>query len=119
MFDHARSLLKKDPVFFDARQMDILENAIRSAAEEFSYQLVDLSIESWHLHWVFGHGIDSVPTMVGRLKNRMRQALNCGRVWTEGYCHRCLYSLHDVAAARLYVARHAGCRLTDGRGVGD
>jgi hypothetical protein len=49
--------------------------------------------------------------MVGRLKTRMRQALNIGRVWTEGYWSRCLFNDRDVQIAAEYVGRHEGCRM--------
>ena len=91
-----------------------LFDALVSAAAEFGYTLIDASVESWHLHWIVDHGYDPVPTMVGRLKNRMRQALGIGRIWTEGYYDSQLFNESAVLARRRYVRRHAGCRLTGG-----
>jgi hypothetical protein len=111
---HAKTLLVQEPVYFTASQQVTLFHAICDAVEEFCYQLTDIAIESWHLHWIVGHGDDSVDTMVGRLKNRMRQALAQGRIWTKGYCHRCLRTLDDLDTAREYIARHEGRRMLGG-----
>ena len=104
----------RTPVLFSIQQQQHLFAALRAAAEEFHYRLTDASIESWHLHWIVEHGFDPVPTMVGRLKNRMRQALNIGRIWTEGYYDSRLFEPAAVQARQRYVAGHAGCRMTDG-----
>jgi REP element-mobilizing transposase RayT len=105
----------RSPVLFTADQQDKLFDALRSAADEFKYELTDASIESWHLHWMCRHGYDSVATMVGRLKNRMRQALNIGRIWTEGYYDSMCFDDPTILVRRRYIARHDGCRLTDGK----
>jgi REP element-mobilizing transposase RayT len=104
----------RSPVLFTHEQQSVLFDAVVAAANEFGYQLTDVSIESWHLHWIISHGYDPVPTMVGRLKNRMRQAMHVGRVWTEGYYDKMLFDESAVAARRRYIARHDGCRLTGG-----
>ena len=114
---HAQAMLSKAPVYFTDAQQIVLEHAIHSAAAEFGYRLTDLSIESWHLHWIAEHGYDSVATMVGRLKTRMRQMIDRGRIWTEGYCHRCLYTDDQINTARQYINRHEGCRLINGNRV--
>ncbi len=103
------------PIIFAPNQQSILFDALRTACDEFHYELTDASIESWHLHWMCHHGFDSVATMVGRLKNRMRQALGIGRIWTEGYFDSKCFEIEMVEARRGYIARHAGCRMTDGR----
>jgi len=102
------------PILFTPEQQASLFEALRAAAEEFHYELTDASIECWHVHWIVHHGFDSVPTMVGRLKNRMRQGLGIGRIWTEGYYDSRLFDIPALEARRCYVARHAGCRLSDG-----
>lgn len=111
---HAKSLCKNPPVSFTSAEQDALFVALVMAAEEFDYRMSDVSVESWHLHWIVDPACDAVHAMVGRLKTRMRQRLNRGRIWTEGYCHRCLGSEGEVVVAREYIARHAGCRLADG-----
>ena len=117
--EHAQCLLLREPVCFSESQQSTLFHALRTAATEFGYQLTDVAVESWHLHWIVNHGFDTVPIMAGRLKTRMRQALSCGRVWTKGYCHRCLYTEHDIEAARQYIARHDGCGMLDGKPVNE
>jgi hypothetical protein len=101
-------------MLFLPAQQDKLFTALSDAANEFGYELTDVSIESWHLHWMCHHGFDSVATMVGRLKNRMRQALNIGRIWTEGYYDSRLFDIAAKQSRSQYIARHAGCRMTDG-----
>ena len=100
-------------VLFDAAQQIQLFDAMRRAADEFNHQLTDASVESWHLHWIVQHGFDSVPTMVGRLKNRMRQAPVVGRISTEGYYDSRLLDVSAIEARRRYIGRHAGCRMSD------
>ncbi|HEX4054145.1 MAG TPA: hypothetical protein VHX86_07765 [Tepidisphaeraceae bacterium] len=104
----------RTPILFTIEQQTRLFEALRDAADEFHYQLIDASVESWHLHWMIHHGFDSVPVMVGRLKNRMRQALGIGRIWTEGYYDSRLFDLDAIENRRSYIRRHAGCRLSGG-----
>jgi REP element-mobilizing transposase RayT len=107
--------MKQAPVLFTTDQQSKLFDALQSAALEFNYELTDASVENWHLHWMCQHGFASIATMVGRLKNRMRQALNIGRTWTEGYFDSKCFEPEMIAARRGYIAKHAGCRMTDGR----
>lgn len=111
---HARRLLKHEPVPFSESDQKTLHSALGEACEEFGYRLHDLAIESWHLHWIVRHS-DAMCSMVGRLKNRLRQRLDRGRIWTEGYCHRTIATDDELIVARDYIRRHAGCRLIDGK----
>ena len=104
----------RSAVLFTAEQQVVLFDALSAAAIEFGYELTDVSIESWHLHWLVTHGYDSVATMVGRLKNRMRQAVDIGRVWTAGYYDSMCFNAVAVERRRRYIGRHAGCRMTAG-----
>jgi REP element-mobilizing transposase RayT len=104
----------RTPVLFSTQQQQQLFDALRAAADEFHYRLIDASIEPWHLHWIVEHSFDPVPTMVGRLKTRMRQALNIGRIWTEGYYDSRLFERPAVQLRQRYIAGHAGCRMTNG-----
>ncbi len=109
-----RRMSNRSPILFTAEQQTRLFQALRDAAEEFHYQLTDASVESWHRHWIVKHGFDSVPVMVGRLKNRMRQALGIGRIWMEGYYDSRLFDLAGIESRRGYILRHAGCRMSGG-----
>ena len=117
LLDHARALLADNPVYFSRAQIVVLDHAIHAAAEEFDYRLTDLSIESWHLHWIIDHDYEPVPDVVGRLKTRMRQMIGRGRIWTHGYCHRWLYDDNEIRSARNYIARHKGARMVDSQRV--
>jgi len=101
---------------FSATERAALYKALVLAVYEFEYRLTDASVESWHLHWIVLHD-DAIKVMVGRLKTRMRQALNRGRIWTEGYHFRELKSEEELHVARNYIARHQGARLVGGRYV--
>jgi REP element-mobilizing transposase RayT len=90
--------------------------ALLTACSEFDCRLLDLAIESWHLHLIVIHN-DPVESMVGRLKNRMRQRLNRGRIWTAGYWHRILMTDEELWIARDYILRHDGCRITAGKPI--
>lgn len=113
---HAASLLKQEPVLFNSTQQAHLASEFHAACSEFRYVLCDLSIEAWHLHWIVRHN-DTVASMVGRLKNRMRQRLKRGQIWTDGYWHRVLVSDEDLLTTRKYIRRHDGCRISDGQPV--
>ncbi|MEO0587551.1 MAG: hypothetical protein AAF078_07920, partial [Planctomycetota bacterium] len=56
------------------------------------------------------HGRDGVAKVVGRLKNRMRQAIGRGQVWTKGYDKRYCCTNAEVRARRAYIERHQGFR---------
>ena len=110
-------MLKGQPIYFGERERDLLFESLVAACGEFGYRLSDVAVESWHLHWIVGHGDDAIETMVGRLKTRMRQVLARGRIWTEGYCGEPLFDCPAIEQAQEYIARHEGCRMVDGRVV--
>jgi hypothetical protein len=111
---HARGKLVQPVVRFNSRDQDDLMSALLTACGEFGYQLFELSIESWQLHWIVRHD-DAPASMIGRLKNRMRQRLKRGRIWGKGYWQRELSSDEELLAAREYIRRHAGCRIVGGK----
>lgn len=102
--------MKSDPVYFNSREQTVLHDAIVAATKEYDYRLFAVSIERWHIHWLADHGFDPVETMVGRLKNRMRKALNRGRIWTEGYDKRFCFDSESVLRRFDYIRRHQGYR---------
>jgi hypothetical protein len=111
----SRQHLKSKPVYFTLQERERLFLALVDASSEFGYRVSDAAIESWHLHWILFHGDDSIERVVGRLKTRMRQALARGKIWTEGYCAEPLFDNAAIEQAQEYIARHAGCAMTDGR----
>jgi hypothetical protein len=114
LLESSRKLMKGAPVRFSAVERDELFDALVAATEEFDYRLSDATIESWHLHWIIWHE-DSVDVVMGRLKTRMRQALDRGRIWTEGYCAEPLFDDAALVQAQEYIAKHRGVRMRDGR----
>jgi REP element-mobilizing transposase RayT len=115
LMELSRQLMKSEPVFFSASERDRLFDALVAACDEFGYRLSDVTIESWHLHFILWHGEDAIETVMGRLKTRMRQALARGRIWTEGYCGEPLFDDAAIEQVQEYIARHDGCRMMDGR----
>jgi REP element-mobilizing transposase RayT len=111
---HARGELERPIVLFSPRDQEDLRSALLAGCDEFGYRLFELSIESWHLHWIVQHD-DALAAMIGRLKTRMRQRLQRGRIWAEGYWQRELASDAELLQAREYIRRHAGYRLLDSR----
>ena len=111
LLDLSRQQLKGSPVYFRLAERLLLFSALRGACDEFHYRLSDVAIESWHLHWILFHGIDEIEDVVGRLKNRLRQSLNRGRIWTKGYCAEPLLDNLAVEQAQEYIARHTGCMM--------
>ena len=115
LLEMSRGLLKGESVRFSVAERERLFQSLLAACNEFGYRLSDVTIETWHLHFVVVHGDDRIETVMGRLKTRMRQALSRGRIWTEGYCAETLFDDVAVAEVQEYIARHEGCRMTDGR----
>ncbi len=113
---YAASRMKIQPVQFSDDDAVALHRAIVAAVREFDYRLSDLVIESTHLHWIVSHD-DEMETMVGRLKNRMRQRLGRSRIWTTGYYGRELRDLKGLHDARNYLAQHRGLRMLAGETV--
>jgi hypothetical protein len=114
LLELSRQRLKRPPVRFGSKEQDQLFEAIVAACDEFAYRLSDVAIESWHMHWILFHRNDAIEVMVGRLKTRMRQSLARGRVWTEGYCAEPLFDDLALEQSQEYIARHLGCRMTNG-----
>jgi REP element-mobilizing transposase RayT len=114
LLELSRQLMKGTPVYFSVAEREQLFDALVAACAEFDYRLSDVTIESWHLHWIIWHE-DAIETVMGRLKTRMRQRLARGRIWTEGYCAETLFDDTALVQAQEYVARHDGARMVDGR----
>jgi REP element-mobilizing transposase RayT len=106
--------MSQTPVVLSTRDQDLVFDAIVKAAEEFGYRLTDAVIEATHVHWIVAHD-DEVATMVGRLKTRMRQHLDRGRIWTADFSHRLLYDERALEQARNYLTKHQGLRMLAGR----
>jgi len=110
LLERSRQRLKSPPVYLSAAEQDAAYRALVCAAREFHYALIEVSIESWHAHWLIDHAFDDVEVMVGRLKTRMRQALNRGRIWATGYDARYCFDQESVDRRRRYIRKHQGWR---------
>ncbi|MEM9790029.1 MAG: hypothetical protein AAF842_06445 [Planctomycetota bacterium] len=108
--NHARELMKGDPVRLNADEQSIAFDALLSACDEYNYRLLAVSIESWHAHILLHHGHEPVSTTAARLKAAVRVALDRGRIWTTGYDKRYCFTPQHVDARRQYIARHPGHR---------
>lgn len=106
-----RMRMNQPTVYLNAEQQNLIFEALGRGAEEFGYELLAVSVESWHCHWFINHRHDRVATMAGRLKNRMRQAVQRGRIWTSGYDKRFCFDEKSVEARYQYIGGHRGCRL--------
>ncbi|HZZ29300.1 MAG TPA: hypothetical protein VFE46_14980 [Pirellulales bacterium] len=116
LLEFAQAQLRHEPVLFTPNQQTQLFVALANACKEFDYRLSDASVETWHLHWIVDHD-GNVSEMVGRLKNRMRQALDQGRIWTAGYWDRTLTNETALRQAQKYIAKHSGCRMSGGKSL--
>ena len=83
LLEPSRKLLKSEAVYFTSDERHRLFAALITACAEFYYRISDVTIESWHLHWILFHGDDPIEKVMGRLKTRMRQALARGKIWTK------------------------------------
>ena len=110
LLERSQQLMKADPVLLTSAKQQRAFDALCEAAIEYTYALFAVSIESWHAHWLIDHSFDSVETMVGRLKTRMRQAVNIGRLWTRGFDARYCFDRDSVVRRKRYIERHAGWR---------
>jgi hypothetical protein len=113
---YAKSRMKTATIVLSDHERGLTFDALIEAAKEFEYRLSDVVIEATHVHWIISHD-GEMKTMVGRLKNRMRQRLNRGRIWTTGYCGFELRNLKALQNAREYLSRHAGVRMLSGQVV--
>jgi hypothetical protein len=111
---HVTREMSQPPVVLSTGDQDLLFEAIVAAADEFGYRLTDAVVEATHVHWIVGHD-DEVAAMVGRLKTRMRQRVDRGRIWTADFSHRLLFDERALAQARSYLAKHQGLRMLAGR----
>jgi hypothetical protein len=118
LLEKSRQKMKQLPVRLTRDDQEKAFEALVAACDEFKYRLSDAAVEPWHLHWILFHADDAIEVMVGRLKTRMRQAIGRGRIWTEGYCAEPLFDDMAVQQAQEYIARHLGCRMTDGKVIG-
>ena len=110
VWDRAQTRMRGEPVLLSETEQLAALDALIEAGNEFGYELHAVSIESWHAHVLVSHGSDKVATVAGRLKTRMRQAVDRGRVWTTGYDRRYCFTEADVAARSNYIQRHNGYR---------
>ncbi|MEM6333506.1 MAG: hypothetical protein AAF823_09240 [Planctomycetota bacterium] len=108
--NESKRIMRSGAVYLDEDEQDAALRGLIAACEEFGYRLIAVSIESWHAHALLSHGGDSVTKVVGRLKNRMRQAIGRGRVWAKGYDKRYCFSEAEVLTRRAYIQRHRGNR---------
>lgn len=115
LLELSQKKLKSSPICFTMDERWTLFSSLLDACDEFNYQISDVAIESWHLHWILFHRDDTIDIVVGRLKTRMRQALNRGRIWTGGYCGEPLFNDLAIEQAQAYIAGHDGCMMTNGR----
>ncbi|MBX3427645.1 MAG: transposase [Pirellulales bacterium] len=111
---YASRQLRREPMLLSELQRHRVFESLCAAADEFAYRLSDIVVETTHVHWIVGHD-DAMAAMVGRLKTRTRQALQVGRVWTNGYCGRRLETLAELQTAREYLASHAGVKMIAGK----
>ena len=113
---HVEQTLGGPKVTFSSLEQQRLFQFLEDATEEFGYTLTDAVVEATHLHWIIGHD-DAVDEMVGRLKNRMRQRLDRGRIWTKGYSHRLQFDEDALEGARKYLLKHPGLGLLCSRRI--
>ncbi|MBB6428923.1 transposase [Algisphaera agarilytica] len=111
----ARALMTAEAVVLTTTEQDAVFDGLCRGVVEFNYELLAVSVESWHVHVLVSHETDAVKTVVGRLKNRMRQAVDevspgRGRVWAKGYDKRYCFTDAQVRTRMAYIERHAGCR---------
>ena len=112
---HARSIMLGDPAILSPHERMLAFDALREACDEFDYTLLDACVESWHVHFNVAHGADDIETTVGRLKNRIRQGIDRGRIWTKGYWATALYDERELHTRRQYIASHFGVRWINGK----
>ncbi|MEO0588297.1 MAG: hypothetical protein AAF078_11740 [Planctomycetota bacterium] len=108
--EHARSVMKGKSVTLTASDQRTAFDALHNACIEFNYDLIAVAIEPWHAHILVHHRDDPVATAAARLKARIRQAINRGRIWTAGYDKRYCFTEAEVTARHQYIARHPGHR---------
>lgn len=110
----SKRIMRADAVYLAEVEQKTAFEALVAACDEFDYRLIAVSVESWHAHVLLSHGGDGVATVSGRLKNRMRQAVERGKIWTAGYDKRYCFTEAEVQARHEYIVRHHGFRALYG-----
>jgi hypothetical protein len=95
---HAFGKLAQPIVLFGPHDQDELMAGLLAACDEFGYRLFELSIESWHLHWILRHDDAS------RVDGRTAEESDAATVETRPHLGR------RLLAARTEHRRGAVCR---------
>ena len=78
-----------------------------SLVERLSLQIYAMTVQSWHVHIVFGANSAPLGKVVKCAKDAARWELRANRpIWGDGYDKRYCFDVKSVAARIEYVERH-------------
>jgi REP element-mobilizing transposase RayT len=105
-----RRMQAQETVRLNGRQKEIVKKAICDCALRAGERVLDISVQSNHVHVVLARGGGEVSSVVSRLKNAGYFALRenglARRVWARGYDKRYCFDGEAMSARVGYVERH-------------
>ena len=99
----------KHPIFhFQVEDLPRVGEFIgRSLTKRLGLEVLALSADTWHVHFVVGASEHSFGTIVKCAKDAVRNGLRPGRpIWTTGYDKRFCFDEKSIRARVRYVERH-------------
>lgn len=109
-----RERMKHPPFRFAADQWFEIGAMIgESLMERRQQQILALTVQTWHVHFVLRGSEESIPDLVKCAKESVRYGLRPGRpIWTARYDQRFCNTEQELRNRIAYVERH---NLADGR----
>jgi REP element-mobilizing transposase RayT len=105
-----RQALEKEPVRFDKKHRQIVEDAIRQKAEQFGQQIHAIAVCSNHVHLLVSYIARPIEFVVQHYKAAGLMALResgiQGKVWTKGFDKRYCFDQATLQKKIEYVNRH-------------
>lgn len=105
-----KSNLKKQPVKLNAKQKEIVKEAIIQEAKRLNQKVFALVVFSNHIHLLVEKNPESIETTAALYKTAARKALyESGlerRIWSKGFDKRYCFNQQELSRRIEYILRH-------------
>ncbi|MFA5293404.1 MAG: transposase [Phycisphaerae bacterium] len=105
-----KSNLKKQPVKFNAKQKEIVKEAIIQEAKRINQKIFALIVYSNHIHLLVEKNQKSIEATVAIYKTAARKALYQtgleGKIWSKGFDKRFCFNEQELKNRITYILRH-------------
>jgi len=110
ILERNRKRRKSQAVILYPQEREIVEQTIRTQAEELGHKLEAVIVCCNHVHLLARRHAQSIEEVVGRYKSLTTRALwqqgRKGRVWSIGYDKRFCFTEEDLATKAKYIQNH-------------